>query len=194
MIIDFRRARRVKHSASLHTVCGEALERVDCFKNLRVYTLADLTWSRNISHQVGKAQQWLCFLRKPKQGYLLKQLLINFYQASIESLLTFASCTVEDMKDLRGAVRMVERVIASLGHIYTLSGSMGKPAVLQRTPPTLDIDCPPLLPQKRDTGQSQSLESFACFYCQELVYCCSLFFMTMNFLSLRQTYLDRSWL
>ena len=117
MIIDFRRARRVEHSALC--VRGEEVERVDCFTYLGVHISSDLTWSKNISHQVGKAQQRLYFLRKLKQAHLPQNLLINFYRATIESLLTycctvwFASCTVENRRDLQRVVRMAEKVIGT---------------------------------------------------------------------------------
>ena len=67
---------------------GEEVERIESFKFLGVHVLADLTWTTHISHQVGKAQQRLYFLRLLKHAHLTHQLLTNFYQLAIESLLT----------------------------------------------------------------------------------------------------------
>ena len=49
---------------------GEEVERVKSFTFLGVQLSADLTWSTHISHQVGKAQQRLNFLRKLRQAHL----------------------------------------------------------------------------------------------------------------------------
>lgn len=127
MIMDLRRSKRTEHYALC--IDGEEVERVESFKFLGVHISADLTWSTNISHQVGKAHQRLYFLQKLCQIHLPQHLLINFYRSTIESILTycytvwFGSCTAEDRKDLQRVVRAAERVIGTtlppLSIIYT---------------------------------------------------------------------------
>lgn len=127
MVIDFRRTKRSEHSTLY--IDGEEVERVESFKFLGVHISADLTWSTNISHQVGKAQQRLYFLRKLRQAQLPQRLLVNFYRSTIESLLTycctlwFNCCTAEDKRKLQRVVRAAERAIGTsltpLRDIYT---------------------------------------------------------------------------
>ena len=127
IILDFRKSKRtVLPTLSIR---GEEVERVESFKFLGVHISADLTWSVHTSHQVKKAHQRLYFLRKLKQAHLPRPLLVNFYRASIESILTycctvwFTSCTAEDRKDLRRVARGAERIIGTtlppLRDIYT---------------------------------------------------------------------------
>lgn len=142
LIVDFRKSKRVEHSA-LH-IYGKEVERVESFKFLGVHISADLTWTVHISHQVGKAQQRLYFLRKLKHALLPHHLLINFYRTTIESLLTyccavwFASCTEQNRKDLQRVVRAAERVIGTtlppLRDIYT--GRLQKKATCISKDPT----------------------------------------------------------
>uniref|UniRef100_A0A669BZP0 Reverse transcriptase domain-containing protein n=1 Tax=Oreochromis niloticus TaxID=8128 RepID=A0A669BZP0_ORENI len=127
MVIDFRRTKQSEHSTLY--IDGEEVERVESFKFLGVHISADLTWSTNISHQVGKAQQRLYFLRKLRQVQLPQRLLVNFYRSTIESLLTycctlwFNCCTAEDKRKLQRVVRAAERAIGTsltpLRDIYT---------------------------------------------------------------------------
>lgn len=77
--------------------------------------MADLTWSINTSCQVGKIQQCLYFLRKLEHAHLPLHLLVNFYRAAIESILTyyctvwFTSCTAEGRTDLQQVVKVLEK-------------------------------------------------------------------------------------
>ena len=109
IIVDFRKSKRTVLPTL--SIDGQEVERVESFKFLGVHITADLTWSVHTSNQVGKAHQRLYFLRKLKQAHLPRPLLVNFYRATIESILTyccavwFASCTVKERWELPRVVR-----------------------------------------------------------------------------------------
>lgn len=109
MIIHFS---RTKDLSTPPSTLMEEVERVESFKFLGVHISADLTWSTNISHQVGKAQQRLHFLRKLRQVQLPQS-------STMKSLLTscctlcFNCCTVEDKRKLQRVVRAAERPIGT---------------------------------------------------------------------------------
>ena len=85
VIVDFRRSRKMDHAPLL--IEGEVVERVDNIKFLGLHITSDLSWSTNTSCLVKKAQQRLFFLRKLKHAGLSSRLLVNFYRATIESIL-----------------------------------------------------------------------------------------------------------
>lgn len=99
------------------SIKGEEVERVESFKFLGV--TSRLTSSVHTSYQVGKAHQHLYFLRKVRQPYLPRPLLVNFYRATIQSILTycctvwFTSCTAENSKELQKVVRVAEKIIGT---------------------------------------------------------------------------------
>lgn len=74
----------------------------------------------HVSHQVGKVQQRLYFLRKLKHAHHPHPLLTYFYRSAAESLPTdrctvwFTSCTGENRKVLQQVLRVVERVICAI--------------------------------------------------------------------------------
>lgn len=105
IIIDFRR----KHITDLAPLCigGACVERVPTFKFLGVLISDDLSWSANTMVTVQKAQQRLHFLRVLKRNNLERKLLVAFYRAAIESVLTYnisvwyAGCSAADKKALQ---------------------------------------------------------------------------------------------
>ena len=68
IIMDFRRSKQTEQSSLLKN--GWEVERVESFKFHGVHISPNLTWSTHISHQVGKTQQRLYFLRKLSQVHL----------------------------------------------------------------------------------------------------------------------------
>uniref|UniRef100_A0A665UD53 Reverse transcriptase domain-containing protein n=1 Tax=Echeneis naucrates TaxID=173247 RepID=A0A665UD53_ECHNA len=117
IILDFRKSK--KTVLPTLSIKGEEVERVESFKFLGVHISADLTWAVHTSYQVRKAHQRLYFLRKLKQAHLPRPLLVNFYRASIESILTYCctvwstSCTAKDRKDLQRVARTAETIIGT---------------------------------------------------------------------------------
>lgn len=85
----------------------EEVERVESFRFLGMQMLTDLTWSNSISCQLGKDQQRLYYLKTLKQEQLPHHLLVKFYMATTESILTyscavwFTSCTAVDRNNLQ---------------------------------------------------------------------------------------------
>uniref|UniRef100_A0A3B3D318 Reverse transcriptase domain-containing protein n=1 Tax=Oryzias melastigma TaxID=30732 RepID=A0A3B3D318_ORYME len=126
VIIDFR-----KHSpdpAPLH-INGELVERVHTIRFLGVLISDDLSWTANITAVIKKAQQRLHFLRVLRKNRLCTNLLLTFYQSSIQSLLTycitvwFGSCTVADKERLQRVVDTAQKIIGcplpTLSDIYS---------------------------------------------------------------------------
>lgn len=60
-----------------------------------------------------KAQQRLFFFGKLKQAKLPREMLMNFYRRTIESILTerYASCTTTEQLDLHRVVKAAQRII-----------------------------------------------------------------------------------
>ena len=81
MIIDFRKNK---------TGIGEQVELVDSFKFLGTTIANTLKWDINAEIIAKKAQQRMFFLRQLKKFRVNKTILTQFYQAVIESVLTFS--------------------------------------------------------------------------------------------------------
>lgn len=81
---------------------GEEVKKVSCFKFLGILITGDLKCEANTTAIVKKAQQWLYFIRKQIKCNLSAELFKNFYQCSIESVITYcitewyANCLVKD--------------------------------------------------------------------------------------------------
>lgn len=124
--IDYRRK---KTDLTPLYINGACVERVRTFKYLGTVISDDLSWSSNTTAVVKKAQQRIHFLRVLRRNNLESKLLVTFYRACIESLLTYcisvwyASCTEADKKRLQRVVKTAQRVIGhplpSLDSIYT---------------------------------------------------------------------------
>ncbi|KAI2650641.1 putative RNA-directed DNA polymerase from transposon BS [Labeo rohita] len=86
IIVDFRR-----HSTDLAPlyINGEGVERVHTFRFLGVFISDNISWTVNTTAIIKKAQQRLYFLRVLRKHNLDSSLLLTFYRASIESLLTY---------------------------------------------------------------------------------------------------------
>ena len=65
---------------------------MDSFKFLGTTMPSSFSWDDNCTALLKKAQQRLFFLRQLKKFGLLKQILLQFYRSTIESVLTFYLC------------------------------------------------------------------------------------------------------
>ncbi|XDV26594.1 hypothetical protein PO909_030250 [Leuciscus waleckii] len=116
MIVDFRRK-----SPALPplTIMNSTVEAVESFRFLGSTISEDLKWANHIDSIVKKAQQRLYFLRQLKKFNLPQELLIQFYSAVIESVLStsitvwFGSATKSDIGRLQRTVRTAERIIGA---------------------------------------------------------------------------------
>ena len=78
-----------------------------------------LNWTDNTAALVKKANQRLYFLRVLRRQQVQQRLLVDFYRATIESILTygitlwFAACTAGDKLSLQRVVRTAEKVVGS---------------------------------------------------------------------------------
>ena len=87
MVIDFR-VKKDKPDIEPIVINGEVVERVHSFKFLGTYISDNLTWSVNCTEILKKARQRLYFLRQLKSFGVQQSILVNFYRAIIESILT----------------------------------------------------------------------------------------------------------
>ncbi|CAM4735488.1 unnamed protein product [Leuciscus chuanchicus] len=116
MIMDFRRK---PPALPPLTIMNSTVEAVESFRFLGSTISQDLKWANHIDSIVKKAQQRLYFLRQLKKFNLPQELLIQFYSAVIESVLStsitvwFGSATKSDIRRLQRTVRTAERIIGA---------------------------------------------------------------------------------
>ena len=116
VIMDFRRKAGSRDHAPL-SIQGEQVEKVASVKFLGTLISEDCSWSANSAALVKKANQRLYFLRVLRRQQVQQRLLVDFYRATIESILTngisvwFAACTAGDRHALQRVVRTAEKVI-----------------------------------------------------------------------------------
>uniref|UniRef100_A0AAV2M0I6 Alkylated DNA repair protein AlkB homologue 8 N-terminal domain-containing protein n=1 Tax=Knipowitschia caucasica TaxID=637954 RepID=A0AAV2M0I6_KNICA len=129
MIVDFRKSTVPPPPPS---VMDSPITSVESFRFLGTTITQDLKWEPTISSLIKKAQQRMYFLRQLRKAKLPAQMLVQFYTAIIESILTssitvwFAGATVRDKQRLQRIVRSAEEVIGrSLPSLQDLSGSKG---------------------------------------------------------------------
>ena len=125
MIVDFRIK---KDPLSPLLINGTVVDQVDSFKFLGTHVSNNLSWSVNCQEILKKARQRLFFLRKLRSFGVSKAILVNFYRAIIESVLTFSICiwygsaTQADLRKLTSVVGTAEKIIGtslpSLESIY----------------------------------------------------------------------------
>ncbi|KAI4876287.1 hypothetical protein NFI96_002836 [Prochilodus magdalenae] len=106
-----------------------AVSMVESLKFLDTTISRDLKWEKNTISIIEKAQQRMFFLRQLKKFNLPQTLMIQFYTAIIESILTasitilFGSSTSQERTKLQRIIRTAERIIGcnlpSLQQIYT---------------------------------------------------------------------------
>ncbi|CAL9683591.1 unnamed protein product [Knipowitschia caucasica] len=114
MIVDFRKSTAPPPPPS---VMASPITSVKSFRFLGTTITQDLKWEPTISSLIKKAQQRMYFLRQLRKAKLPAQMLVQFYTAIIESILTssitvwFAGATVRDKQRLQRIVRSAEEVI-----------------------------------------------------------------------------------
>uniref|UniRef100_A0AAV2M524 Alkylated DNA repair protein AlkB homologue 8 N-terminal domain-containing protein n=1 Tax=Knipowitschia caucasica TaxID=637954 RepID=A0AAV2M524_KNICA len=114
MIVDFRKSTVPPPPPS---VMDSPISSVESFRFLGTTITQDLKWEPTISSLIKKAQQRMYFLRQLRKAKLPAQMLVQFYTAIIESILTssvtvwFAGATVRDKQRLQRIVRSAEEVI-----------------------------------------------------------------------------------
>ena len=123
MIVDFRR----KKSPLSPLIDGKTVEIVQHVKFLGSMISSDLKWELNVDTIVKKAQQRLYFLRRLRSFVLTTQIMLNFYKAVIESVLTFSITvwfgfiTVKEKLRLNRVVNTASKIIGrSLPHLESL--------------------------------------------------------------------------
>uniref|UniRef100_A0AAV2L6E9 Alkylated DNA repair protein AlkB homologue 8 N-terminal domain-containing protein n=1 Tax=Knipowitschia caucasica TaxID=637954 RepID=A0AAV2L6E9_KNICA len=127
MIVDFRKSTVPPPPPS---VMDSPITSVESFRFLGTTITQDLKWEPTISSLIKKAQQRMYFLRQLRKAKLPAQMLVQFYTAIIESILTssitvwFAGATVRDKQRLQRIVRSAEEVIGrSLPSLQDLLGT-----------------------------------------------------------------------
>uniref|UniRef100_A0AAV2KWQ0 Alkylated DNA repair protein AlkB homologue 8 N-terminal domain-containing protein n=1 Tax=Knipowitschia caucasica TaxID=637954 RepID=A0AAV2KWQ0_KNICA len=125
MIVDFRKSTVPPPPPS---VMDSPITSVESFRFLGTTITQDLKWEPTIISLIKKAQQRMYFLRQLRKAKLPAQMLVQFYTAIIESILTssitvwFAGATVRDKQRLQRIVRSAEEVIGrSLPSLQDLS-------------------------------------------------------------------------
>jgi hypothetical protein len=87
MIVDFR-LKKEPHVPLI--INGEEVEITPSFKFLGTTISNDMTWGIHIETSVKKGHQRLYFLRQLKKFHVSTNIMIQFYRAIIESILTFS--------------------------------------------------------------------------------------------------------
>ncbi|KAJ0002497.1 hypothetical protein NQD34_007646 [Periophthalmus magnuspinnatus] len=114
MIVDFR---KVTAPLPPLTLTDSPITTVDSFRFLGTCITQDLKWEPTISSLIKKAQQRMFHLRQLRKRKLPVQMMVQFYTAIIESILTssitvwFAGATARDRQRLQRIVRSAEKVI-----------------------------------------------------------------------------------
>ncbi|KAG5853707.1 hypothetical protein ANANG_G00028970 [Anguilla anguilla] len=93
MVVDFRR--NAAPPAPI-TLCDSPVDTVESFCFLGTIITQDLKWELNISSLTKKAQQRMYFLRQLKKFNLPMTMMVHFYTAIIESILTSSITICED--------------------------------------------------------------------------------------------------
>uniref|UniRef100_A0A3P9MQB6 Reverse transcriptase domain-containing protein n=1 Tax=Oryzias latipes TaxID=8090 RepID=A0A3P9MQB6_ORYLA len=116
IILDFRKGRVDPPPLYIN---GVSVDRVHSIRYLGVLITEDLSWTANTTAAVGKAQQRLHFLRILRRNNLDKKLLVTFYRATIESILTYcitawyAGCSAADRKALQRVINTAQKITGS---------------------------------------------------------------------------------
>ncbi|KAK3528499.1 hypothetical protein QTP70_000472 [Hemibagrus guttatus] len=125
MTVDFRKNPAPRPPVIL---CDSPVSSAESFCFLGTTITKELKWEQNIRSLTKKAQQRMYFLRQLKKILLPVKMLVNFYTAIIESVLTssitvwFAAATARDKAKLQRVIHSAEKVIGcslpSLQELY----------------------------------------------------------------------------
>ncbi|KAK3543506.1 hypothetical protein QTP70_023226, partial [Hemibagrus guttatus] len=111
MTVDFRKDPAPRPPVIL---CDSPVSSAESFCFLGTTITKELKWEQNISSLTKKAQQRMYFLRQLKKFLLPVKMLVNFYTAIIESVLTssitvwFAAATARDKAKLQRVIHSAE--------------------------------------------------------------------------------------
>ncbi|KAK3565277.1 hypothetical protein QTP86_004282 [Hemibagrus guttatus] len=140
MTVDFRKDPAPRPPVIL---CDSPVSSAESFCFLGTTITKELKWAQNISSLTKKAQQRMYFLRQLKKFLLPVKMLVNFYTAIIESVLTssitvwFAAATARDKAKLQRVIHSAEKVIGcslpSLQELY-VSRSRRRAAMIAADP------------------------------------------------------------
>ena len=140
LIVDFRRNPTPTPPIILG---GTPVATVESCRFLGVTLSRDLKWGPNIDALTKKAQKWLFFLRQLRKFKLPTSMLVNFYTAIIESIVTsaiitwFPAAAAKDKAKLQRVIRSAERVIGCplppLGALFN-SRALGKARKIMADP------------------------------------------------------------
>ena len=98
-------------------LCGSPVDSVESCRFLGTIITQDLKWELNIRSLTKKGQQRMFFLRQLKKFNLPKTMMVHFYTAIIESILTssitvwYTAATAKDKSRLQRIIRSAEKVI-----------------------------------------------------------------------------------
>ena len=101
------------------TILNSTVSAVETFRFLGSTISQDLKWTSNTDKIIKKAQQRMYFLRQLRKFNLPQELLIQFYTATIQSVLCtsitvwFGSATSQDRNRLQRTVRTAEKIIGA---------------------------------------------------------------------------------
>jgi len=113
IVIDFRKRRNTKLPIKID---NKDVEIVNDFKLLGTHITHDLKWHHNILDIMKKSRQRLYFLRCLKSFHVHPNILMNFYRAIVEAVLTrsitiwFGSATKRDLNRLSAVIRSAEKI------------------------------------------------------------------------------------
>lgn len=114
IIIDFRTSK--KSDIVPLVINGQRVEIVEKFKFLGTFITKTLSWDCTIVDNLKRAQQRIYFLRRLKSFGVSKPILISFYRATIESILS-KSITIWYNGATKQLLKKLERVIKNAGYI-----------------------------------------------------------------------------
>jgi len=95
MIIDYHKK---KEPLTPIYINNECIEIVNSFKFVGITISSDLNWHFNTKLTIKKAHQRLYFLRQLKKFNLNTEIMVNFYRAIIESILTNSISREKEIK------------------------------------------------------------------------------------------------
>ena len=108
---------------------GAPVERVSSFKYLGVHISEDLSWTVHTDTVVKKARQRLYHLRQLSRFKVSQRILISFYSAAVQSILTgaisvwYGNSSCGDRRALQRVVRTAEQTMGTtlppLHDLYT---------------------------------------------------------------------------
>ena len=116
MTVDFRRSPLILPPI---TILNSTVSAVETFRFLGSTISQDLKWTFNTDKIIKKAQQRMYFRRQLRKFNLPQELLIQFYTATIQSVLCtsitvcFGSATSQDRNRLQRTVRTAEKIIGA---------------------------------------------------------------------------------